>query len=150
MGVFNLRSPNHHYLTFHLEVPGMGWEHIILHKRAAHRKHARVACISKHCVLNFCPQFSKKDVGVYKATISDDRGQDESQVDISGKGNSALTSDCCSLANISALKKTLSLLYLFFYLQSLTTSLTISPILLVGITFAWQHANLWSRNEVSI
>ncbi|XP_066534969.1 myomesin-2 [Hoplias malabaricus] len=29
--------------------------------------------------------FSKKSVGVYKATISDDRGQDVSQVDISGK-----------------------------------------------------------------
>ncbi|XP_056105406.1 myomesin-2 [Rhinichthys klamathensis goyatoka] len=29
--------------------------------------------------------FSKKDVGLYKATITDDRGQDVSQIDVSGK-----------------------------------------------------------------
>uniref|UniRef100_A0A8C5A4C9 Myomesin 2 n=1 Tax=Gadus morhua TaxID=8049 RepID=A0A8C5A4C9_GADMO len=33
--------------------------------------------------------FSRKTTGVYKATISDDRGKDMSQVDISGKGASA-------------------------------------------------------------
>ncbi len=32
------------------------------------------------------PQFSLKTTGVYKATISDDRGKDMSQIDISGKG----------------------------------------------------------------
>ena len=31
-------------------------------------------------------QFSRQTAGVYKATISDDRGKDMSQVDISGKG----------------------------------------------------------------
>uniref|UniRef100_A0A671Q9L6 Myomesin 2 n=1 Tax=Sinocyclocheilus anshuiensis TaxID=1608454 RepID=A0A671Q9L6_9TELE len=30
--------------------------------------------------------FSKRDVGLYKATITDDRGQDVSQIDVSGKG----------------------------------------------------------------
>lgn len=49
---------------------------------------------------------------MYKATISDDRGQDESQVDISGKGNSTLTSDWCSLTNICALKNLLNLPFL--------------------------------------
>uniref|UniRef100_A0A8C9ZA00 Myomesin 2 n=1 Tax=Sander lucioperca TaxID=283035 RepID=A0A8C9ZA00_SANLU len=34
-------------------------------------------------------QFSLKTAGVYKATISDDRGKDMSQIDISGKGASA-------------------------------------------------------------
>lgn len=53
---------------------------------------------------------------MYKATIGDDRGQDVSQVDVSGKGNSALTLESCSLANICALKqKSLSLIYLFFH-----------------------------------
>lgn len=31
-------------------------------------------------------QFSLKTAGIYKATISDDRGKDMSQIDISGKG----------------------------------------------------------------
>lgn len=31
-------------------------------------------------------QFSLKTSGLYKATISDDRGKDMSQIDISGKG----------------------------------------------------------------
>lgn len=34
----------------------------------------------------FLLQFSLKTAGVYKATISDDRGKDMSQIDISGKG----------------------------------------------------------------
>uniref|UniRef100_A0A7N6B2F9 Myomesin 2 n=1 Tax=Anabas testudineus TaxID=64144 RepID=A0A7N6B2F9_ANATE len=34
-------------------------------------------------------QFSLKTAGIYKATISDDRGKDMSQIDISGKGASA-------------------------------------------------------------
>uniref|UniRef100_A0A668ALG3 Myomesin 2 n=1 Tax=Myripristis murdjan TaxID=586833 RepID=A0A668ALG3_9TELE len=33
--------------------------------------------------------FSMKTAGIYKATISDDRGKDMSQIDISGKGSSA-------------------------------------------------------------
>uniref|UniRef100_A0AAY4E0F1 Myomesin 2a n=1 Tax=Denticeps clupeoides TaxID=299321 RepID=A0AAY4E0F1_9TELE len=32
------------------------------------------------------PMFSKKDVGAYKATISDDRGKDVSQINVSGEG----------------------------------------------------------------
>lgn len=31
-------------------------------------------------------QFSLKTSGIYRATISDDRGKDMSQIDISGKG----------------------------------------------------------------
>lgn len=34
----------------------------------------------------FLLQFSLKTTGIYKATISDDRGKDMSQIDISGKG----------------------------------------------------------------
>uniref|UniRef100_A0A671Y3Z6 Myomesin 2 n=1 Tax=Sparus aurata TaxID=8175 RepID=A0A671Y3Z6_SPAAU len=37
----------------------------------------------------FLLQFSLKTAGLYKATISDDRGKDMSQIDISGKGASA-------------------------------------------------------------
>uniref|UniRef100_A0AAY4E1F7 Myomesin 2a n=1 Tax=Denticeps clupeoides TaxID=299321 RepID=A0AAY4E1F7_9TELE len=33
-----------------------------------------------------CSTFSKKDVGAYKATISDDRGKDVSQINVSGEG----------------------------------------------------------------
>ncbi|XP_058242664.1 myomesin-2 [Hemibagrus wyckioides] len=46
--------------------------------------------------------FSKKDVGVYKATISDDRGQDESQVDISGKVFDNIINDLSRIAGSSA------------------------------------------------
>uniref|UniRef100_A0AAY4E173 Myomesin 2a n=1 Tax=Denticeps clupeoides TaxID=299321 RepID=A0AAY4E173_9TELE len=35
------------------------------------------------------PMFSKKDVGAYKATISDDRGKDVSQINVSGEGSTA-------------------------------------------------------------
>uniref|UniRef100_A0A8D3CMU4 Myomesin-2-like n=1 Tax=Scophthalmus maximus TaxID=52904 RepID=A0A8D3CMU4_SCOMX len=56
--------------------------------------------VVKQCInQNFLPlfyvfpvlfvQFSLKTTGVYKATISDDRGKDMSQIDISGKGASA-------------------------------------------------------------
>lgn len=34
----------------------------------------------------FLLQFSLKTTGIYKATISDDRGKDMSQIDVSGKG----------------------------------------------------------------
>ena len=34
----------------------------------------------------FLLQFSLKTAGVYKATISDERGKDMSQIDISGQG----------------------------------------------------------------
>uniref|UniRef100_W5K8Y1 Myomesin 2 n=1 Tax=Astyanax mexicanus TaxID=7994 RepID=W5K8Y1_ASTMX len=47
-------------------------------------------------------QFSKKDVGVYKATISDDRGQDVSQVDISGKVFDNIINDLTRVAGASA------------------------------------------------
>ncbi|KAK2853012.1 hypothetical protein Q7C36_008213 [Tachysurus vachellii] len=46
--------------------------------------------------------FSKKDVAVYKATISDDRGQDESQVDISGKAFDNIISELSRIAGSSA------------------------------------------------
>ncbi|KAF4089979.1 hypothetical protein AMELA_G00044650 [Ameiurus melas] len=48
------------------------------------------------------PLFSKKDVGVYKATISDDRGQDESQVDISGKAFDNIINELSRIAGSSA------------------------------------------------
>lgn len=35
-------------------------------------------------------QFSLKTTGIYKATISDDRGKDMSQIDVSGKGKHSL------------------------------------------------------------
>uniref|UniRef100_A0A8C1CV08 Myomesin 2 n=1 Tax=Cyprinus carpio carpio TaxID=630221 RepID=A0A8C1CV08_CYPCA len=38
--------------------------------------------------------FSKKDVGLYKATITDDRGQDVSQIDISGSSAAELSIQC--------------------------------------------------------
>lgn len=41
--------------------------------------------VSKHLV--FSLQLSRKDEGVYKATLSDDRGHDVSSLDLSGKGN---------------------------------------------------------------
>uniref|UniRef100_A0A8B9JMU3 Myomesin 2 n=1 Tax=Astyanax mexicanus TaxID=7994 RepID=A0A8B9JMU3_ASTMX len=45
---------------------------------------------------------SQKDVGVYKATISDDRGQDVSQVDISGKVFDNIINDLTRVAGASA------------------------------------------------
>ncbi|XP_017320506.1 myomesin-2 [Ictalurus punctatus] len=53
------------------------------------------------CKLNLA-LFSKKDVGVYKATISDDRGQDESQVDISGKAFDNIINELSRIAGSSA------------------------------------------------
>ncbi|MFT7805678.1 myomesin-2 [Arapaima gigas] len=44
------------------------------------------------------PLFSKKHQGIYKATISDDRGKDVSQVDISGKGAKIILSNLGSSA----------------------------------------------------
>lgn len=38
------------------------------------------------CSFFFLLQFSLKTAGIYKATISDERGKDMSQIDISGKG----------------------------------------------------------------
>uniref|UniRef100_A0A8C1D0M8 Myomesin 2 n=1 Tax=Cyprinus carpio carpio TaxID=630221 RepID=A0A8C1D0M8_CYPCA len=38
--------------------------------------------------------FSKRDVGLYKATITDDRGQDVSQIDVSGSSASELSIQC--------------------------------------------------------
>ncbi|XP_060780608.1 myomesin-2 [Neoarius graeffei] len=48
------------------------------------------------------PLFSKKDVAVYKATISDDRGKDESQVDISGKAFDNIITELSRIAGSSA------------------------------------------------
>lgn len=39
-----------------------------------------------HVISVWFPQFSLKTAGIYRATISDDRGKDMSQIDISGKG----------------------------------------------------------------
>lgn len=41
--------------------------------------------VSKYLV--FSLQLSRKDEGVYKATLSDDRGHDVSSLELSGKGN---------------------------------------------------------------
>lgn len=38
-------------------------------------------------VFFFSCQFSRKDQGVYKAVLGDDRGKDTSVIDISGKGH---------------------------------------------------------------
>ncbi|XP_061084422.1 myomesin-2 isoform X2 [Conger conger] len=48
------------------------------------------------------PLFSKKDQGVYRATISDDRGKDESQIDISGKVFDNIIIELTHLAGSSA------------------------------------------------
>uniref|UniRef100_A0AAQ5X6G3 Myomesin 2a n=1 Tax=Amphiprion ocellaris TaxID=80972 RepID=A0AAQ5X6G3_AMPOC len=49
--------------------------------------HIQEICVP--CVPLFLLQFSLKTTGVYKATISDDRGKDMSQIDISGKSKSS-------------------------------------------------------------
>lgn len=43
-----------------------------------------------YLILVWFLQFSLKTAGIYKATISDDRGKDMSQIDISGKGKHIL------------------------------------------------------------
>ncbi|XP_018604826.2 myomesin-2 isoform X2 [Scleropages formosus] len=48
------------------------------------------------------PLFSKKHQGIYKATISDDRGKDVSQVDISGKVFDGIINDLSRIAGSSA------------------------------------------------
>uniref|UniRef100_A0A4W4F491 Myomesin 2a n=1 Tax=Electrophorus electricus TaxID=8005 RepID=A0A4W4F491_ELEEL len=48
------------------------------------------------------PLFSKKDMGMHKATISDDRGKDESQVDISGKAFDNIVNELARIAGSSA------------------------------------------------
>ncbi|XP_051507446.1 myomesin-2-like isoform X1 [Myxocyprinus asiaticus] len=47
-------------------------------------------------------QFSKKDVGKYKATITDDRGQDVSQIDISGKAFDGIINELSRISGSSA------------------------------------------------
>uniref|UniRef100_A0A8C1ZRW8 Myomesin 2 n=1 Tax=Cyprinus carpio TaxID=7962 RepID=A0A8C1ZRW8_CYPCA len=46
--------------------------------------------------------FSKRDVGLYKATITDDRGQDVSQIDVSGKAFDDIINKLSRLAGSSA------------------------------------------------
>lgn len=46
--------------------------------------------------------FSRKDVGLYKATITDDRGQDVSQIDVSGKAFDDIINDLTRIAGPSA------------------------------------------------
>ncbi|XP_035256170.1 myomesin-2 [Anguilla anguilla] len=48
------------------------------------------------------PLFSKKDQGVYRATISDDRGKDESQINISGQVFDDIVIEITHLAGVSA------------------------------------------------
>lgn len=43
------------------------------------------------------PQFSRKDQGIYKAVLSDDRGKDTSTFDISGQGSFSLDPSPLSL-----------------------------------------------------
>uniref|UniRef100_A0A7N8XP50 Myomesin 2a n=1 Tax=Mastacembelus armatus TaxID=205130 RepID=A0A7N8XP50_9TELE len=46
------------------------------------------------------PLFSRKDQGVYKAVLSDNRGKDTSAFDISGKGSISLLSYCASASDL--------------------------------------------------
>uniref|UniRef100_A0A672NQH8 Myomesin-2-like n=1 Tax=Sinocyclocheilus grahami TaxID=75366 RepID=A0A672NQH8_SINGR len=46
--------------------------------------------------------FSKRDVGLYKATITDDRGQDVSQIDVSGKAFDDIINELSRVAGSSA------------------------------------------------
>ncbi|XP_065106518.1 myomesin-2 isoform X1 [Paramisgurnus dabryanus] len=46
--------------------------------------------------------FSRKDVGLYKATITDNRGQDVSQIDVSGKAFDDIINDLTRIAGPSA------------------------------------------------
>ncbi|XP_056617305.1 myomesin-2 [Triplophysa dalaica] len=46
--------------------------------------------------------FSKKDVGLYKATITDDRGQDVSQIDVSGKAFDDIINELTRISGSSA------------------------------------------------
>ncbi|XP_023684878.1 myomesin-2 isoform X1 [Paramormyrops kingsleyae] len=48
------------------------------------------------------PQFSKKDQGVYKATISDNRGKDVSQIEIAGQVFEDIIKDLTRIAGSSA------------------------------------------------
>ncbi|TRY90326.1 hypothetical protein DNTS_018623, partial [Danionella cerebrum] len=51
--------------------------------------------------------FSKKDVGLYKATITDDRGQDVSQIDISGKAFDDIINELSRVSGSSASELTI-------------------------------------------
>ncbi|XP_030626963.1 myomesin-2 [Chanos chanos] len=51
--------------------------------------------------------FSKKDVGVYKATISDDRGMDVSLIDISGQAFDDIINEISRIAGSSAAELTI-------------------------------------------
>uniref|UniRef100_A0A671Q9N4 Myomesin 2 n=1 Tax=Sinocyclocheilus anshuiensis TaxID=1608454 RepID=A0A671Q9N4_9TELE len=44
--------------------------------------------------------FSKRDVGLYKATITDDRGQDVSQIDVSGKAFDDIINELSRVAGV--------------------------------------------------
>uniref|UniRef100_A0A672TB93 Myomesin-2-like n=1 Tax=Sinocyclocheilus grahami TaxID=75366 RepID=A0A672TB93_SINGR len=46
--------------------------------------------------------FSKKDVGLYKATITDDRGQDVSQIDVSGKAFDEIINELSRISGSTA------------------------------------------------
>lgn len=46
-------------------------------------------------------QFSRKDHGVYKAVLSDDRGKDSSVIDISGQGVAASLSGIITIIIIN-------------------------------------------------
>lgn len=52
-------------------------------------KYILIKLFSKYPVLSL--QLSRKDEGVYKATLSDDRGHDVSTLELSGKGNIPFT-----------------------------------------------------------
>lgn len=54
-----------------------GWANLV--------QSSTIKFVSKHLV--FSLQLSRKDEGVYKATLSDDRGHDVSSLELSGKGN---------------------------------------------------------------
>lgn len=76
-------------------------------------------------------QFSRKDQGVYKAVLSDDKGKDTSVLDISGQG-------AARVATTGRLLCPTRRLTLFsFHPQCSTTSSTPSPTSQVGSTDSW-------------
>lgn len=59
-------------------------------QRTVYLKHSHIDHLQASHILNnlfwYIEQFSRKDQGIYKAVLGDDRGKDTSVYDISGKG----------------------------------------------------------------
>ncbi|KAG7270925.1 hypothetical protein CRUP_025676 [Coryphaenoides rupestris] len=68
---------------------GKGQSSLVLIGDGPHFSEFLSVQVGEDCSVTLVCKFSRQTAGVYKATISDDRGKDMSQIDISGKGASA-------------------------------------------------------------